>query len=348
VGDQAERFATSSRALAGVEGVRLEVPSADPVNYHQAIGDPGGCPRRVIDGQLFAPAVGIALPCVMIVPGSLGVGPNHLAHAETLVGAGYAVFVLDPFGPRAVESTVANQTQYSFAASAFDVLAALRVLAAHPLIDARRISAQGHSRGGSAVVTAAHRRFADPIVGVDLALAGVYAVYPWCGHQFADPSIGATVVRAIVGDQDEWVSVQQVQAQIGSVALAGGGASIRVVGGAAHSFDRLEPVHELAEASVAPSAPTVYLADDGSMIDPLTGRTDPALTDRDQFLAAVEAGFGRRGASIGGEGEQPELFRTDMLAFHASVLLAQPLVSDTNGDGDGGADRHDEEFDPSE
>ena len=102
--------------------------------------------------------------------------------------------------------------------------------------------------------------------------------------------------------------------------LSGGDASIRVVDGAAHSFDRLEPLHELPEASVAPAAPTVYLADDGAMIDPLTGRPDRARCDRDVFLAAVEAGFGRRGATIGAVGDQPEHFRADMLAFHAAVF----------------------------
>lgn len=314
------RFRDERIILAGVDGEHVEVPSADPVNYHQAITDPGACPARSVDGKLFAPRAGGPLPLVLVVPGSLGVGPNHLAHAETLVEAGYAVFVIDPFGARAVESTVANQTQYSFAASAFDVLAALRLLADDPRVDASRISAQGHSRGGSAVLCAAHRRFADPIVGSGLAFAGVYAVYPWCGHQFRDPSVGATRVRAIVGDQDEWVSVQQVQAQVQALGLAGADASVRVVGGAAHSFDRPEPVHVLAEASVAPAAPTVFLTDDGAMVDPLDGRPDPSLTDRDLFVAAVESGFGRRGASIGGVGDQPAVFRADMLAFHASAL----------------------------
>ena len=105
------------------------------------------------------------LPLVMIVPGSLGVAPSHVAHAETLTRAGFATFVLDSFAARGVTSTVANQTQFSFAASAYDVLAAWKVLAALPEIDASRIGAQGHSRGGSAVLTAATRRFADAVIG---------------------------------------------------------------------------------------------------------------------------------------------------------------------------------------
>ncbi len=79
-------------------------------------------------------------------------------------------------------------------------------------------------------------------------------------------------------------------------------------------------VHEVPEASVAPGAPTTYIDDDGAMVDPRTGRPDAALTDRDMFLAAIDAGLGRLGAHIGSIGDQPDLFRADMLAFHASVL----------------------------
>ncbi len=315
-----ERFRDRDLVYAGVRGIDLEIPSANPVNYHHVIGDRRGCPPIEIDAKLFVPPADAPLPAVIVVPGSLGVGPNHELHAETLVGAGFAVCLLDPFGPRAVTSTIANQTQYSFAASAFDVLATLMVLRELNAIDGDRIAAQGHSRGGSAVTIAAHRCFADAVAGTDVGLAAVYAVYPWCGHRFLDPSIGSTRYRAIIGDRDEWCSVQEVQAQVHALQMAGADASIRVVPGAAHSFDRLEQVHTLDDASVAPAAPSVMLADDGAMIDPRTGEPDPALTDRDMFVAAVDAGFGRRGAAIGGVGDQPDLFRADMLEFHSPLL----------------------------
>ncbi len=314
------RFREQSITLAGLEGLNIDIPSANPLNYHQVVNDPNGCEPLVVDGKLFLPSAEEPLPLVMVVPGSLGVAESHLAHAGTLVEAGYAVFVLDPFGSRTVESTVANQAQYTFAASGLDVLAALRVLAANEAIDAKRISAQGHSRGGSAVLTAAMRTFADPVVGADLALAGVYAVYPWCGHQFARPDVGSTCVRAIVGERDDWLSVQQVQSQIQAINLSGGDASIRVVKGAWHSFDRSEEVYEIPEATVAPSAPTTYIGADGAMIDYRTGQPDAAITDYEMFMAAIEADFGRWGAHIGSIGDQPDVFREDMLAFHASVL----------------------------
>ena len=114
--------------------------------------------------------------------------------------------------------------------------------------------------------------------------------------------------------------MQQVQAQVQAIGLIGGDATVRVVGGAWHSFDREEEVYEIPEASVAPAAPTAFIQDDGAMIDYRTGQADPAITDYDMFMAAIDAGLGRWGAHIGSIGDQPDLFRADMLAFHASVL----------------------------
>ena len=311
------RFAALTDAGLDVEIVKI--PSANPVNFREAMSTGGPARLLAIDGAWVFPGGEGPHPAVLIVPGSAGVSPNHLRHAVTLVGEGCAVLVVDPFTSRSVTSTVANQAQYSFAASAYDVLAALRVASADPRVDSSRISAQGHSRGGAAVLMASMRVFADAVVG-DLSLAGAYAAYPWCGQQFLRPRVGRTIVRAIAGERDEWLSVAGVQAQVHAINLAGGSATVRVVPGAHHSFDRREDVHMIAEARVSPNAPIEYVADDGSMIDPVTGVPDPARVDIDQFRYAVSAGFGQRGARMGGGQGLPELFDQDMIAFHRSVF----------------------------
>ncbi len=313
----------------GAAGTTIDIPSASPVNYRQVIAAPGDMPKVTVDGKLFLPPAALRgpaarLPLVIVVPGSLGVAPSHVAHAETLTGAGIAAFVLDGFGARGVASTVANQTQFSFAASAYDVLAAWSVLAAHPAIDATRIGAQGHSRGGSAVLTAATRRFADAVAGPGRGLIAVLAAYPWSGHQFLDPRVGTTEVRAMMGDADEWCSPMQVQGHLQAIRLAGGRASLRLIGGAHHSFDRGTAIVDVAEASVSPAAPTAYLADDGSFVHPLEGHPDPALTDRDLMVYGLKAGFGRKGAKIGSRDGDAALFRDDMLTFWHRVLLDRP------------------------
>lgn len=309
----------------GSQGQNLDIPSANPINYFAVVSNANSLPRLTIDGKLFLPSTdtrqrGGKFPLVMVVPGSLGVAASHLAHAETLVGDGFAAFVLDSFGARDVTSTVANQTQFSFAASAYDVLAAWKVLAQHPQIDTNRIGAQGHSRGGSAVMTAAARRFADPVLGQGAGLKAVLAAYPWSGHQFLDPRVGETAIRVIMGDADEWCSPMQVQGHCQAIRLTGGHVAIRLIGGAHHSFDRGTEIVNVAEASVSPAAPTVYLDDNGAFIHPLRDAGDGALTDRDLMVYALKAGYGRKGAKIGSSHGEAELFKADMLAFWQRTL----------------------------
>jgi dienelactone hydrolase len=309
----------------GAGGQNVEIPSANPVNYFHVVSRSTDLPRLTIDGKLFLPAAdhrkaGGKFPLVMVVPGSLGVAPSHVGHAETLVADGFAAFVLDSFGARDVTSTVANQTQFSFASSAYDVLAAWQVLAAHPQIDPSRIGAQGHSRGGSAVLTAATRRFADAVVGDGAGLKSVLAGYPWSGHQFLDPSVDQTEIRVLMGDADEWCSPMQVQGHCQAIRLSGGKATMRLIGGAHHSFDRGTAIVDVAEASVSPAAPTAYLAHDGAFLHPLGNVADNMLVDRDLMIYALKAGYGRKGAKIGSRDGDAALFKADMLAFWQRTL----------------------------
>ena len=184
---------------SGIAGEAFRIPTADPASFHQAISEPSAMPAAEILGSLFLPPGRGPWPVVIVVPGSLGVAPSHVAKADYLTDAGIACCVIDPFGTRGVTSTVSNQAQYSFAASAWDVLATAAVLVGREDIDAARIGAQGHSRGGSAVLSAACMA---PLVGPQRtpALAAVYAAYPWSGMQFARPDVGGAVVRSVIGD----------------------------------------------------------------------------------------------------------------------------------------------------
>ena len=317
-----ERF--SDREIVfnnGSSGQSITFESANPINYADVV-QRRDYPRVEIDGKLFLPPepAGSPLPVVIVVPGSVGVADSHIMHAETLTDIGYAAFLIDPFGARSVTSTVSNQTQYSFAASAYDVLAAARTLAAVPEIDASRIGAQGHSRGGSAVLSAAMRKFQNAVLGPDEKLRAIYSVYPWCGHQFTMPDIGNTRARIVIGDKDNWCSSQQAQGYAQSIRLAGGDISFRMFENAEHSFDRRHPVEEEPEAKVAPNAPTIYVDDDGAMIHPISGEADATMTDRDFMVYAMKAGFGVTGASLGSVGNQADLFKDDMTDFWKNAL----------------------------
>ena len=169
-------------------------------------------------------------------------------------------------------------------------------------------------------MTAAARRFADPVLGKGSGLKAVLAAYPWSGHQFLDPGVGQTEIRVVMGDADEWCSPMQVQGHCQAIRLAGGKVAMRLIGGAQHSFDRGTDIVNVAEASVSPAAPTVYLDNSGAFIHPLGDVADSKLSDRDLMVYALKAGYGRKGARIGSRAGESELFRADMLAFWQRTL----------------------------
>ena len=112
----------------------------------------------------------------------------------------------------------------------------------------------------------------------------------------------------------------QVQAQCHSINLTGGHATLRLVGGAQHSFDRGTAIVEIEGAKISPAAPTGYVAGDGAFLHPLESEPDPALVDRDLMVYALKAGYGRVGAKIGSTEGEAELFREDMVAFWREAM----------------------------
>ncbi|MCY4423003.1 MAG: dienelactone hydrolase family protein [Acidimicrobiaceae bacterium] len=302
----------------GLAGEALTIPSANPRNFHQAISETDTMARQDLWAKLFLPKGAGPFPVVIVAPGSLGLQEHHMSIAAAITDSGVAACTIDPFSTRSVVTTVHNQVQFSFAASAWDVLAAAEALAARPDIDSARIGAQGHSRGGSAVLNAASVHLAAAASAPKLI--GVYAAYPWSGQQFLDPSVGSTCVRAIIGDRDDWCPPMQVQAHIHAIGLTGADATMRIVPGANHSFDRTTPLEYIPEASVTPGAPTFYIADDGAFILPASDEPDPELEDRDGFLYSIEAGFGVRGARISGNPDLVTLFYDDMTKFWTDAM----------------------------
>ena len=89
---------------------------------------------------------------------------------------------------------------------------------------------------------------------------------------------------------------------------------------AEHSFDRQPPVETAPDAAVAPHAPTIYISDSGAMVHPVTRLEDADATDRDMMVYGLKAGFGVTGASLGGQGDQPQLFKEDMSTFWLDAL----------------------------
>ena len=320
LGNPQERILPENITLGnGVEGEAIRIESATPATYFEAISKPNAIESTNVRAHLFLPDSVGPHPVVVSVPGSLGISDNNLKAANLLVEEGIACCLVDPFTARAVSSTVANQAQYSFAASAWDALATAKEMCGRTDIDTSRIGAQGHSRGGTAVLSAAcMSSLTKEFISVELQ--GIYAAYPWCGHQFLDPQIGKTKVRSVIGDLDEWCLPQQVQSYMQAMRLSGGEATWRLFENAHHSFDRDTEIEMIDEAVITPSAPTVYIQSDGGMIHPITGEPDSTLSERDLMIYALKAGYGKNGARIGSVGNQASQFHEDMMSFWKGVF----------------------------
>jgi dienelactone hydrolase len=108
-----------------------------------------GQPAEIV-GHLFLPKGDGKVPAVILVHGSGGIYSAMTDYwPKQFNAAGIAVLSLDTFGPRGVKSTAEDQTLVPFAADINDAFSALKLLATHPRIDAKRIAVMGFSRGGT-------------------------------------------------------------------------------------------------------------------------------------------------------------------------------------------------------
>ena len=316
-------FAATPVSLAnGVHGQIMTFESRSPADWGPAMrGDAG--PAVQLNAQLFLPT-GRSGPvaAVIMVPGSGNLGTHHLAEASALISKGLAVLLIDPFRGRGIADTIADQGRLTWPASAYDVLAAVRYLRTRDDIDPARIGALGGSRGGTAVMMAAAKPFSEAILGKGKGLRAVVAGYPWCGTQFRNARLadGASLL-VLQGDRDDWVSVQQCQNAVHAMIVAGQDASMRIVAGALHAFDRADvPPTRIPEAVTSTTFPTVYMDDTGVYYDLRTGKPDPALRPADFTGYAVSGGFVRKGVTIGSRPGDAEIFIDEMSSFLVRML----------------------------
>lgn len=304
---------------SGVVGRLHEVASCNVRNYEDIVADKPA-PAVTLHAQLFIPtSAKNRCPVVIILPGSGGVSPAMLVHAEKLTDAGIAAFVLDPFTGRGVEDTIAVQQQFSFASSTWDVFAAMKVLNRLPDIDPQRIGAMGYSRGGTAVIQAAMTTLATPALGDLPHLRTVVAGWPWCGFQFTNPTIGNTALRLIAADHDNWASVVQCQAYFNAISARSNNASLRIVKDAQHGFGYGMPEEQFPQAMKALHAPVVYFNDQGVMLDIWSGK--PATGLDDHAIVAQLASYITRGVTVGAKDGQMADFMQDFTQFFTAELL---------------------------
>ncbi|TKT72014.1 hypothetical protein YH63_011610 [Afipia massiliensis] len=319
-------FATTPLVLPnGLRGELVKFDSANPADYGPLMkGEMGK--TVTLTAQLFLPANAKGpVPTVIETPGSGNLGPHHIAHAAALTSAGLGVLIVDPFFGRGIKDTIADQGQLTFAASAYDVLAAAKYLRTRKEIDPARLGATGGSRGGTAVMMAAAAPVSDAVLGKGKGLRAVVAGYPWCGVQFRSSRLadGASLL-IMSGDRDNWVSPQQCQDAAHAMDVAKQDVIMELFPGALHAFDRAGvPRTEIPAAVTSTIYPTIYMDDQGTFYNMRTGKADPTVTAQALTTYSVKGGFLHKGVTIGSEGDQAAEYSKGMTDF-LKAKLAQP------------------------
>jgi len=257
-----------------------------------------------IAGHLFMPPGNDKVPAVVLVHGSGGIYNAVLDFwPKQFNAAGIAVFTLDMFGPRGVQSTAEDQSLVPFAADVADSFATLKLLATHPRIDAKRIAIMGFSRGGTATLrTAVERIIAAQKLPDGLRYAAHIPTYAGgCAGVFrlvVKPAVfSKSPMLFIHGDADDYTPIGPCQDYADKIGKAGTPVGFVVIEGAHHKFDSddLKRYHVRAATRTKGDCPVEIDIDTLYAYDRTTG----ARLSGDAYLAALK-GCGAVGATVEG------------------------------------------------
>jgi dienelactone hydrolase len=196
-------------------------------------------------------------PAMVIAHGSAGLqAKDQLRWVPLFNRMGIATLVVDSFGPRGVKRTDDNQAQLDPSANDADALAALRLLAADPRIDAQRIGVMGFSRGGGVALETAVDVFRRGVIDNAVRFAAHVAFYPGCGLRYwrtPSPLTGAPIMMALAG-RDDYTPAAPCLAFAEAMRAAGQDVEVHVYADAYHDFDNTVDYrkwHERAETGRA-------------------------------------------------------------------------------------------------
>lgn len=197
-----------------------------------------------IVGHLYLPRVSGKVPAVLMMHGAGGIYKAMLDYWPKLLNEqGIAVFSLDRFGPRGVTSTTGDQSQVPFVADVADAFTALRLLASHPKIDAKRIAIMGFSRGGVASWrTAVERIIATQQLPAGLRFAAHIQMYSGgCAGSLrliVKPGVFSKAPQLWVhGEADDYTSIGPCRDYSNRIGVAGTPVEFVSLPGAYHKFD---------------------------------------------------------------------------------------------------------------
>ncbi len=218
--------ATSSPALAHDNSEKLSFPQ----DYRgKAI---------TVRGELFLPPGADKVPALLIHHGSGGVSETReMRYAREIVKMGVATLVIDSFKPRGITSTVRDQSTVTNNDMQADEFAALKALAGHSRIDAKRVGVMGFSKGGTAALLVAHEARAARVLPEGMRFALHVPVYPACITQHYKPKSTGAPIYMLLGGADTYAGFKQCQEYAAALKAEGARVEVTTYPGAKHGFD---------------------------------------------------------------------------------------------------------------
>lgn len=304
VGSTASAQSVVADFTAGPPTGRYSFASSTPKTVVELMKGTGQGEAVNVTGHFFLPPGTEKVPAIVLMHGSGGLYEAMLDFwPKQFNAAGIAVLSVDSFGPRGVEGTVDDQTRVPFAADSADAFAALRLLATHPRIDAKRIAIMGFSRGGITTWRAAIERlvvsqnlpdglrFAAHIPTYSGGCSGLLRLRVAPGVFSKSPMLW------IHGDADDYTPIGACREYADLIAKAGTPVEFVTIPGAHHKFDSDDTrrVYVRSATKMRDDCPLEMDFSSFGYYDRFTGQR----VQRDA-LAAVTKGCRQTGANVEG------------------------------------------------
>jgi len=191
-----------------------------------------------ITGDLRFPPGSGPFPAIVLAHGCNGNRNTENAWGPVLRSWGYATFVLDSFGGRGIDE-VCTKPVLAPLQRVPDAYGALRLLAAHSRIDAKRVALMGFSHGGSLTMLASTAWAKETFAGGGAAsFRAFFPFYPNCNAEFPERRPVSAPLRIHTGEADDWTPAGPCADLARSLKAAGQDASIDLYPGAHHAFDQ--------------------------------------------------------------------------------------------------------------
>ena len=223
---------------AAAETVRFPSATTPPTPLQQRLFQERGQPIATqpsieLTGEFYRPAGDGTFPAVVQLHGCGGRGPRESEDAAgtRMVALGYALLIVDSFGPRGVKERCGGEVGPPVD-GVMDAYGALIWLAGQPFIDPERIALLGYSQGAMVALSAVTLDGVETLF--DRHFRAAIAYYPLCSLSDGAVSVPTLI---LIGDLDDWTPAQYCQAMMAQ--RSGGGASLRLVvyPGAYHGFN---------------------------------------------------------------------------------------------------------------